>query len=69
VPTLMVADPFFLVPATVTLIVQGNAVIERIVVCPVTMAAMPIVGSPMAEINKEDEHVANYEEEQQQPPI
>jgi hypothetical protein len=69
VPTPMVADPFFSVSATVTPIVQGNAVIERIIVCLVTMATTPIVGSPIAEIDKEEEHVANHEEEQQQPPI
>jgi hypothetical protein len=70
VPTPMVIEPLFLVPATVTPIVHGNVVVES----PVPMAATPIVGSPMAEINKEEEPIfqkpiANHEEEQQQPPI
>jgi hypothetical protein len=71
---MMVGEPFFLAPATVTPIVQGNVVVEPIVDFPVPMAAMPIVGSLMAEINEEEELVfqepiANHEEEQQQPPI
>jgi hypothetical protein len=74
VPAMMVREPFFLAPATVTPIAQGNVVVEPIVDSPVPMAAMPIVGSLMAEINEEEELVfqepiANHEEEQQQPPI
>jgi hypothetical protein len=34
-----------------------------------TMAATPVVGSPMAEIDEEEEPIANLEEEQQQPPM
>jgi hypothetical protein len=73
VPTLMVVEPFLWVPTTVTPIVQGNMVAEPIVDAPVTMAAMLIVGSPMAEIDEEEpdfqEPIANHEEGQQQPPI
>jgi hypothetical protein len=47
VPTSMVGEPFFLVPAAITPIVQGNMVVEPIVDFPVHMAATPIVGSPM----------------------
>jgi hypothetical protein len=69
VPTPMVAEPFFLIPAAITPIVQGNVVVEPVIDSPVTMTATPIVGSPMAEINEEEETIANHEEEQQQPPI
>jgi hypothetical protein len=74
VPTLMVAEPFFSVPATVTPMVQGCVVAEPVVDSRVPVAATPIVGSPMAEVDEEEEHVfqepiANYEEEQQEPPI
>jgi hypothetical protein len=49
-------------------------VVEPVVDSPMTMAATPIVGSPMAKINEEEDHVfqesiANYEEEQQEPPM
>jgi hypothetical protein len=49
-------------------------VVEPIIESPVPMAAMPIFGSPMAEINGEEEPVfqepiENHKEEQQQPPI
>jgi hypothetical protein len=57
VPTLMVTELFFSVPTTVTPIVQGNVVVELIVESPVPMVAMPIGGSPMAEINEEDEPI------------
>jgi hypothetical protein len=74
VPTPMAGKPFFSVPAAVTPIVQGNVVVEPIVKSPVPMAAMPIVGFLMTEINEEDEPVfqepiTNHEEEQQRPPI
>jgi hypothetical protein len=74
VPTLMVAEQFFSVPATVTPMVQGNVVAEPVIDSPVPMDATPIVGSSMAEIDEELEPVflgpiANYEEEQQEPPI
>jgi NADH:ubiquinone oxidoreductase subunit H len=69
VPTPIVAKPFFLVSATVTPIVQSNVVVEHVVDSLVTMSATPIVGSLMTEIDKEEEPIANHEEEQQQPPI
>jgi hypothetical protein len=54
--------------------VQGCVVAEPVVDSRVPVAATPIVGSPMAEVDEEEEHVfqeliANYEEEQQEPPI
>jgi hypothetical protein len=57
VPTLMVTEPFFSVPATVTPIVQGNVAIEPVIDSHVPMVVTPIVGSPMTEINKEEEHI------------
>jgi hypothetical protein len=50
--------------------VQGNVVAELIVDSPVPVAAMSIVGSPMAEVDEEvepvfQEPIANHEEEQQ----
>jgi hypothetical protein len=57
VPTLMVAEPFFSVPATVTPMTQGNVVVEPVVDSPVPMAATPIVGSPMTEVDEELEPV------------
>jgi hypothetical protein len=49
-------------------------VVEPVVDSPVTMAATPIVGSLMVEIDEEEkpvfqEPIANHEEEQQRPPI
>jgi hypothetical protein len=52
-PTLMVTEPFFSVPAAITPIVQGNVVVEHVVDSPVTMVATPFVGSPMAENDEE----------------
>jgi hypothetical protein len=74
VSTLIVAEPFFLILAAVTPIVQGNMVVELVVESLVPMATTPIVGSLMADINEEEEPVFqepidNHEEEQQQPPI
>jgi hypothetical protein len=69
VPTPMVREPFFSVPAVVTPIVQGNVIVEPIVDYPVPMAVTSIIGSLMIEINKEEEAITNHEEEQQQPPI
>jgi hypothetical protein len=74
VPTSMVEESFFSIPADVTPIVQGNVVAEPVVDSPVTMAATLIVGSPMAEIDEEEEpifqeSITNHEEEQQQPPM
>jgi hypothetical protein len=73
VPTLMVVEPFFLVPAAVTPMAHGNMVAELIVDSPVSMAATPIIGSPMAEVDEElepifQEPITNHEEEQQEPP-
>jgi hypothetical protein len=70
----MVAELFFSVPAVVTPMVQDNMVVKIIVDSSVPVAAMPIVGSPMAEVDEEEEPIfqepiANHEEEQQQPPI
>jgi hypothetical protein len=71
VPTPMVAEPFFSVPAAVTPIVQGNVVVEPIVDSLMIMGATSIIGSPMVEINEEEsifqEPIANHKEEQQQP--
>jgi hypothetical protein len=69
VPTLIVGEPFFSIPADVTPIVQGNVVVKSIVDSPVPIVVTPIVGSLMAEINEEEEPVfqepiANHEEEQ-----
>jgi hypothetical protein len=49
-------------------------VAKPIIDSPVPMVATPIVGSPMLEINEEEEYIfqepiANHEEEEQQPPI
>jgi hypothetical protein len=70
VPTPIVRELFFSVPATVTPIVHGNVVVKPVVDSLVPMAVTPIVGSPMAETNEEEEPVfqepiANHEEEQQ----
>jgi hypothetical protein len=74
VPTLMVAELFFSVPAAVTPMVQGNVVAEPVVYSPVPMATTPIVGSPMAEVDEEEElifqePIVNHDEEQHEPPI
>jgi hypothetical protein len=74
VPTPMVAELFFSVPAVVTPMMQGNVVVEPIVDSPIPVAIMSIIGSPMAEVDEEEEHVfqepiANHEEEQHEPPI
>jgi hypothetical protein len=74
VPTPMVAEPFFLVLAAVTPMMQGNVDAEPVTDSPVPMAATPIIGSPMAEIDEElepffQEPITNHEEEQQEPPI
>jgi hypothetical protein len=74
VPTPMVTEPFFLVPAAVTPMAQGNVVAKPIVDSPVPMAVTPIVGSPMTEVDEDLEPVfqkpiTNHEEEQQEPPV
>jgi hypothetical protein len=63
----MVAEPFFSVPATVTLMVQGNVVAEPVVDSPVHVVAMAIVGSLKAEVDEKvepifQEPIANHEE-------
>jgi hypothetical protein len=74
VPTPMVAEPFFSVPAAVTPMAQDNVVAKPVADCPVLMAATPIVGSPMIEVDEElepvfQEPITNHEEEQQEPPV
>jgi hypothetical protein len=64
VPTPMVTEPFFSVPAAVTPMAQGNVVAEPVTDSPVPMAAMPIIGSPMTEVDEELEPITNHEEEQ-----
>jgi hypothetical protein len=57
VPTPMVAEPFFSVPAIVTPMTQGNVVVEPVADSPVPMAVIPIVGSPMIEVDEELEPI------------
>jgi hypothetical protein len=57
VPSLMVAELFFSVPAVVTPMVHGNVVVEPVVDSPVPVAATPIIGSLMTEVNEEVEPV------------
>jgi hypothetical protein len=57
VPTPMVTEPFFSVSAAVTPMVQGNMVAEPIVDSPVPVVAMPIISSPMAEVDEEEQPV------------
>jgi hypothetical protein len=69
----MVVEPFFSVPAAVTPIAQGNMVAEPVADSPVPMVVMPIVGSPMTEVDEElepifQEPITNHEE-QQEPSI
>jgi hypothetical protein len=61
----MVAKLFFSVPAAVTPMTHGNVVAELVTDSPVPMAATPIVGSPMTEVDEDLEPITNYEEEQQ----
>jgi hypothetical protein len=65
----MVQEPFFSIPADVTPILQGNVVATPVVDSSMTMVATPVVGSPMAEIDEEEEPITTYEEEQQHPPM
>jgi hypothetical protein len=69
VPTPMVTESFFSVPAAVTPMAQGNVVAEPVTDSPVPMAAMPIIGSLMTEVDEELEPITNHEEEQQESPI
>jgi hypothetical protein len=57
VPTPMVAEPFFSVPAAITPMMQDNVVVELVVDSTVPVATTHIVGSPMAEVDEEVEHV------------
>jgi hypothetical protein len=66
VPTPMVAEPFFSVPATVTPMAHDNVVAEPVADSPVPMAATTIVGSPMTEVDLEpvfQEPITNHEQE------
>jgi hypothetical protein len=72
VPTPMVAEPFFSIPTAVTPMAQGNVVAEPVVDSSVPMAATPIVGSPMIEVDLEpgfQEPIINHEEEQQESSV
>jgi hypothetical protein len=74
VPTPMVAEPFFLVPAAVAPMAQGNVVAEPVAYSPIPMATTPIVGFPMTEVDEDlepvfQEPIINHEEEQQEPPV
>jgi hypothetical protein len=57
VPTPKIVEPFFSVPATVTPMVQRNVVAKPIVDSPVPVAVTPVVGSPMAEVDEEEEPI------------
>jgi hypothetical protein len=65
----MVTELFFSVPAVVTPMVHDNVVVEPVVDSPVPVAATPIIGSLMTEVDEEVEPIVNYEEKQQEPPI
>jgi hypothetical protein len=53
----MVVELFFSIPDTVTPEVQHNVVVEPVIDSPGTMAATPIIDSPMAEIDEEEEPI------------
>jgi hypothetical protein len=53
----MVAELFFSVPAVVTPMVHDNVVVEPVVDSPVPVAATPIIGSLMTEVDEEVEPV------------
>jgi hypothetical protein len=57
VPSLMVTELFFSVPAVVTPMVHDNVVVEPVVDSPVPVAATPIIGSLMTEVDEEVEPV------------
>jgi hypothetical protein len=70
----MVAEPFFSELAAVTPMAQGNVVVEPVADSPVPMAATPIVGSPVTEVDEYlepvfQEPITNHEEEQQEPHV
>jgi hypothetical protein len=56
-PTPLVAEPFFSVPAAITSMAQGNVVVELITDSPVPMTATSFVGSPMTEVDEDLEPV------------
>jgi hypothetical protein len=62
VSTLMVAEPFFSVPAAVTPMVHVNVVAEPVVDSPVPMAVTHIVDSPMTEVDEEVDDTPNFQE-------
>jgi hypothetical protein len=57
VPTLMVAEPLFSVPAAAVPMAQDNMVTEPVADSPIPMAPTPIVGSPMTEVDEDLEPV------------
>jgi hypothetical protein len=68
-PTPMVAEPLLSVLVAAAPMAQGNVVTEPVVDSPISMAAMPIVGSPMTEVDEDlklvfQEPISNHEEEQ-----
>jgi hypothetical protein len=70
----MVVEPFFLVPAVVIPMMQGNVVAEPVADSPIPMTATPIIGSLMTEVDEDlepvfQEPIINHEEEQQEPPV
>jgi hypothetical protein len=72
--TPMVAEPFFLVSAAVTPMMQGDVVAKPVADSPIPMAATSIVGSPMTEVDEDlepifQEPITNHEEEQQEPHV
>jgi hypothetical protein len=74
VPTPMVTEPFFSIPAVVTPMSQCNMVAEPVADSLVSIAATSIVGSPMTEVDEDlepvfQEPITNREEEQQEPPV
>jgi hypothetical protein len=71
VPTPMVEEPFFSIPAAVTPIVQDNVIAEPVVDSPVAMVVTSIVGSLIANFDEVEESIfqepiTNHEKEQQQ---
>jgi hypothetical protein len=57
VPTLLVAEQFFSVPAAVTSMAQGNVVVEPVTDSPIPMPATPFVGSLMTEVDEDLEPI------------
>jgi hypothetical protein len=57
VPTPMAQELFFSIPANVTPIVQGNVVATPVISSHVRMVATLIVGSPMTEIDEDEEAI------------